>query len=552
MASMRLNRALSASCTVLIVCAACAGDPAGPPSGQKDPPSQPAPPLPPPPPPAATLVVSPAVTAVAPGAQANFTASAADGSGVAVIWRLESAEATTGLGSIEANGRYVAPLVPDSATTIRLVALNAADTTRQASAVILLLPSSTGPYHLTFPRVVDLMADAAVHHVYVAAGGTTKVEYVQPNGVGVSFARAGGDAWILTIDAAAVAAGYQNGELHRTLGYIDVFAGATRTQRLGFSVSVRDPGMPPVPITRVAIDAQRSPYVLNLRWDAMTRGAPVPPQAIARALQLLGDRFDFVIVVEAVSANANRFYVGVRNDIRGLGLPIHDGGAPYGSRQQLQGIIQFPLLAYFDPGESVLSHELGHRWINFGSHPLTASGRPHWPAGGLAFGIMGLSLTGGAGGAFPFIVSEAPNGAARLTASQPALLFNAMELYLMGLVPPDSVPSFVQLPSGTPSSAFMDGAVIAGATKFTAADWVSVSGARNPDWSAAPREFRIATVVLSHGRLLSASEMAHMDAAAARAEARVPLPYSIGFSRGVTYPFFLATGGRASVVARLP
>ena len=43
---------------------------------------------------------------------------------------------------------------------------------------------------------------------------------------------------------------------------------------------------------------------------------------------------------------------------------IRDGEI-WGSQARLQGIIFFPIDAYFDLGETGAVHEVGHRWINF-------------------------------------------------------------------------------------------------------------------------------------------------------------------------------------------
>lgn len=61
----------------------------------------------------------------------------------------------------------------------------------------------------------------------------------------------------------------------------------------------------------------------------------------------------------------------------------------------------------------------------------------------------------------------------------------------------------------------------------------------------------MAFVVLSSGRLLTATEMAFFELNAARAASTVGLPYSIGFASGTSTPFYLATGARATLKAKL-
>ncbi len=57
--------------------------------------------------------------------------------------------------------------------------------------------------------------------------------------------------------------------------------------------------------------------------------------------------------------------------------------------------------------------------------------------------------------------------------------------------------------------------------------------------------------MLSRGSLLTADELAFFDAMAARGSAETELPYTSGFSRGTTLPFYLATGGRARLDMRI-
>jgi len=50
---------------------------------------------------------------------------------------------------------------------------------------------------------------------------------------------------------------------------------------------------------------------------------------------------------------------------------------------------------------------------------------------------------------------------------------------------------------------------------------------------------------------LTAEEMAFFDYMAGRGAARTELTYTSGFSRGLTKPFYLATGGRAALKTRM-
>jgi len=76
---------------------------------------------------------------------------------------------------------------------------------------------------------------------------------------------------------------------------------------------------------------------------------------------------------------------------------------------------------------------------------------------------------------------------------------------------------------------------------------IAAQGPRVPSHGEARRDFRLGTIVLSAGRMLAAREMAFFDRMAARGEAREELRFTSGLSAGMAKPFFLATGGRATL-----
>ena len=81
---------------------------------------------------------------------------------------------------------------------------------------------------------------------------------------------------------------------------------------------------------------------------------------------------------------------------------------------------------------------------------------------------------------------------------------------------------------------------------ITINDVIAVNGARVPDTVAAQKFFRIGTVVISRDRLLTDEEMAILEYFAARGEATTTLPFTAGFARGTTKPFYVATRGLAT------
>jgi hypothetical protein len=99
---------------------------------------------------------------------------------------------------------------------------------------------------------------------------------------------------------------------------------------------------------------------------------------------------------------------------------------------------------------------------------------------------------------------------------------------------------------GTPCS----GCVLPSST-LTINDVIAVNGPRIPDAVASQKLFDIAVVVISRDRLLTDDEMAILEYFAARGEATTSLPFTAGFARGTTKPFYVATRGLGRVDLRL-
>src|SRR3990172_278360 len=80
-------------------------------------------------------------------------------------------------------------------------------------------------------------------------------------------------------------------------------------------------------------DAHRPSGELNL----------APREALLRRfLETHGDFYDFVVVFTNFDfdrGDADAFYVGLRNDVSGIGTPLFDEGGRFGSDKRLQGII---------------------------------------------------------------------------------------------------------------------------------------------------------------------------------------------------------------------
>jgi len=376
-----------------------------------------------------------------------------------------------------------------------------------------------------------------------APAGTTRVELVPTDGgTVVPFTQLAGTTLFQgSIATSRVLHAYQSGDLHAVAGVLDFYNGATRSSRLNVVENVRDATVPDVAVTERASDVQRSPHVVNIRFDSLFLGGGIPTAVPRRFYALFGDDYDFLAVIEQVNVVANRNYQSVRNSETGFGVTTFDRSASVGSLGHILGMIDYPTSSFFDLAETGSLHEIGHRWMSY--LPGANSGA-HWAVSDIAYGIMGFSLPGGEGGAFPFTLTAAgPDYAVHLTS--PATRYNDLELYLMGLGPASEVGPHFVFQNQNQSSQLHDGGLLLGpVTPLTINDVIAAAGPRVPAYGQAQTSFNVGTIVLSYGRLLTREEMAYFDFMAARGEATTPVHYTVGLASGTTLPFVLATNGR--------
>jgi hypothetical protein len=271
------------------------------------------------------------------------------------------------------------------------------------------------------------------------------------------------------------------------------------------------------------------------------------------------DAFDFVDIVFDTAYIANRFHVPVKNAVGGIGSlvintpsPFFDNSGQYGSAGRLLGLNVFPSHNFFDGGERGQSHEIGHQWINFLPLPVLAAGNPHWPASTLASGTMGLSIaSSNVGGDYNCALTPTPGGlqAAPVTAPR---VFNDLDLYLMGMIPPSQVATHYVFSNqstalNVPCTGTLPYSMFAA---VTIGDVIASAGARTPAYPNTKRDFTLAVIVISD-TLLSAEAMAFYDWFAQRAEARTLLAEHVGLVASISAPFYLQTGERGTLTSRL-
>lgn len=177
------------------------------------------------------------------------------------------------------------------------------------------------------------------------------------------------------------------------------------------------------------------------------RCAPCWTSAVYEAVR---DEYDFILFIlntgekpEAMPMNG--YYQCVRNDIRGIGTPyfgksLFDFSKYYAASTRLQGIV---FLTRNDVlFEGPLLHELMHRWGNYILY--TESYTAHW----------GDSSVGGILGGFK---SFQQVGEHEFLMENYNRFWNApyapLELYLMGLIPPEEVPDIYVIEDMMPMDA---------------------------------------------------------------------------------------------------
>lgn len=372
----------------------------------------------------------------------------------------------------------------------------------------------------------------------------------------VPLAPGAGGVWSAALSAAQASAGAKPTDANaKLLGFLRVYRGAAVDGPYNVVVRLLDARTPPVPVVTVAAGVRRTPRVVAVhRPDLPPDGNATGAQAqtvTQQVLALLGDDYDMVdVVFDLPGFVANRYHGGVRNSVLGVGLAPQDAGAAWGSAARLIGFNVFPSAAFFDLAEDGSCHEIGHQWINFCKLAPIATA-PHWPRSTLARGIMGFNIPGSnVGGTFPFDIAARSGGGYEYRTSTVLGEFTDLDLYLMGLLPPEAVGTHLVATDQNQSPCHQC-ALSAGATPVTVAQVVAAQGERLPNAANASKGWRLLTIVATRERPLTDAELALYEGMAARAETTAPVPYTSGLASGTAKGFRGATRGLGTLRARL-
>jgi len=249
----------------------------------------------------------------------------------------------------------------------------------------------------------------------------------------------------------------------------------------------------------------------------------------------------------------------VRNDIRGIGLRLYDRGALYGSPSRLGSVItmgnaaDWPAdphvrMAGLNSAVAIVCHEQGHRWLSYvqwngartNKDSLLGRDQSHWsffldtrsrPSGSFSSLMEGNSWDGGSTtGVFATIETDVN-------------YFSPLDQYLMGLRRPDEVGDLSYLVTDddltfilqekSPVSGF---SLSATRKKISVQDIIDEEGTRVPDSFDAPKQIRVAFVLL-------------VEAGTSPSHATISKVAS--YREALTEYFSLATSRRASMDASL-
>ncbi len=262
------------------------------------------------------------------------------------------------------------------------------------------------------------------------------------------------------------------------------------------------------------------------------------------------DVFDFAVVMPGEPlvrpgdlAENVPYQVGVVNQVRHIGMPLFDHAAQFGSAGRLKSAIYLSFAAL-----DIFDHEVAHTWgaglgASLGLIQEGRRGRFHWNA---------LSDIGGQLGAYHFT----PDGRAghfaylgehtwRWVPNSEVEPYAPLELYVMGLIPPEEVPPVHLLQD--PDVSDPEHITASSVRTITIEEIMAAEGGpRDPAYPHTQRDFNLAFMVVQEGPFNPAA-YAFFSLLSHRLMSHDPPQAHSSLA-----PFYWATGGRATLDTRLP
>lgn len=253
----------------------------------------------------------------------------------------------------------------------------------------------------------------------------------------------------------------------------------------------------------------------------------LPRQEIAKQfIKNHTDDYDFMIIFSDFDfvmpeSEAKAFYLGIKNDVMGIGQQIFDNSQLFGSNGKLQGTIDMgnvsriasnPTDPKFEETLTTLAHEQMHRW---GASVKFRDGS----------GNLSSSLLGKDGEHWSYLLdSDASvmygndwqdNGDGTFTSTGSMKYYSPLDLYLMGVYDKAQVPPMLLIdnPAIDPAELPAIGATITGAAKYLSIDdIIAAEGARIPDASSSQKSFRTAFILITAPDTFTGNELPGIEA----------------------------------------
>jgi hypothetical protein len=293
-----------------------------------------------------------------------------------------------------------------------------------------------------------------------------------------------------------------------------------------------------VAVSRLSEDVQVASHIVNFRDDGrLTRYTPststTSPLNLAtitrQFYEYFTDAYDFISILTSFgAANGANFHIDARNDVQGIGKSIFNSTATFGSAGRLMGVNFTPLQA------GALTHEVTHQWAAFLDRSLELGDGAHWGAVNIPGYVFGINFRSNDNGTYT--ITQGVFEAGRL--------HPPMELYLMGLIPPEEVPDATVL-RGVSANSVQVGQVVTPTAVRTVsiAEVIALHGPRIPSVSTSQKHFRMAGVLITPGRLATEVEMAAYNRMLEQYGSDETVP--TGDLGVVRPPFAFGTGNRA-------
>ncbi len=278
------------------------------------------------------------------------------------------------------------------------------------------------------------------------------------------------------------------------------------------------------PAVSVDLSAPPATTITGAVYEAFSQQKRLDDVALARAFyRTHTDVFDTLYIwtdfaFDNGTGLATAF--NVRNEIRGIGMPLFDRGAIYGSPAQLQTIIRMGNIIGDWPADpnaqhaglhsaiAIVCHEQGHRWLAYvrfadgrkANDDLLGREREHWS-------FLTDSRTNAEGSLSSIMEGNAWRDIGAgifMTTESAAHHFSKLDQYLMGLRASGEVGeiSYLDLDddlqelvrSRSPLAGF---SLSARPMKTTIEKIIAQEGERVPDVTSAPKQLRVAFVLLT-------------------------------------------------------